>query len=170
MPAPKGLRDVQKMVSEHYANERIPAEVARGLAAQLFNGLTSQLISIPKSMRVDSWVTESFPHLVDKQKKMVSRQIQDALGTLRPDVRKVAPEKIVKPSLTMNAAYALFWSLQWHDPLLEMPYRAANLYMAGSRLLEIYNSAPSDPLRDKSLVDAWARVLDLTSIYTWVPY
>ena len=105
-----------------------------------------------------------------QKKKMVSRQIQDALGTLKPDVRKVAPEKIVKPSLTMNAAYALFWSLQWHDPLLVMPYRSANLSMAGSRLLEIYNSTPSDPSHDKSLVDAWARVLDLTSIYTWVPY
>jgi hypothetical protein len=42
MPAPKGLRDVQKTVSEHYANKRIPADVIQGLATQLFNGLTSQ--------------------------------------------------------------------------------------------------------------------------------
>jgi hypothetical protein len=170
MPAPTGLRDVQKMVTEHYANKPIPADVIQGLATQLLNGLTSQLISIPESMRVDSWVTESFPHLVDKQKKMVSRQIQDALDTLNPEVRKIAPEKVVKSTLTMNVAYALFWSRRWDDRLLSLPYRSINLQVAGRHLLEIYDSTPSDPSHDRSLVDAWARTLDLTSYFSWVPY
>ena len=61
MPAPKGLRDVEKLVFDHYANKRIPAEVMRDFASQLFNGLMVQLVSIPVSMRVDSWVAESFP-------------------------------------------------------------------------------------------------------------
>ena len=52
-PAPKGLRDVEKVVSDHCTNKRIPADAIRGLAAQLFNGLIVQLVSIPVSMRVE---------------------------------------------------------------------------------------------------------------------
>ncbi len=170
MPAPKGLREVNKLVSDHYANKRIPAEVMRDFASQIFNGLMVQLVSIPVSMRVDSWVAESFPHLVDQQKKIVARQIQDALGSLNPDVRKLTPEKVAKSSLTINSAYALFWSRRWDDSLLELPYRSANLSVAGSRLLEIYDSTPSDPSHDTSLVDAWAKSLGLTGYFSWVPY
>ena len=61
MPAPNGLREVNKLVIDHYANKRIPAEIMRDFASQIFNGLMVQLVSIPVSMRVDSWVAESFP-------------------------------------------------------------------------------------------------------------
>ncbi len=157
-------------MSDHYANTLIPSDVTRGLAAQLFDGLTTQLISIPVSMRVDSWVTDSLPDLVEQQKEIVKRQLQDALASLKPDVKKIIPQDVVKPSLTINAAHALFWSRQWGDPLLAMPYRSANLSAAGSRLLEIYDSTPSDPSHDTPLVDSWASELGLTSLFTSVPY
>jgi hypothetical protein len=169
-PSPKGLRDVNKLVIDHYVNEQLPAEVMRDFASQLFNGLMVQLVSIPVSLRVDSWVAESFTDLVDHQKKIVTRQIQDALGSLKPEVRKLTPEKVAKSSLTLNAAYALFWSRRWDDPLLSLPYRSANFGVAGSRLLEIYDSTPSDPANDTSLVDAWARALGLTGYFSWIPY
>jgi hypothetical protein len=169
-PSPKGLRELSKLVIDHYANKRIPAEIMRDFASQIFNGLMVQLVSIPVSMRVDSWVAESFPELAGHQKKIVERQIQDALGSLNADVRKLTPEKVVKSSLTLNSAYALFWSRRWNDSLLELPYRSANLIVAGGRLLEIYDSTPSDPSHDTSLVDAWAKSLGLTGYFSWVPY
>jgi hypothetical protein len=91
------------------------AEVMRDFASQIFNGLMVQLVSIPVSMRVDSWVAESFPDLVDHQKKIVTRQIQDALGSLKPEVRKLTPEKVAKSGLTLHAAYALLWSRRWDN-------------------------------------------------------
>ena len=145
-PSPKGLRDVTKLVFDHYANKKLPAEFMRDFASQIFNGLMVQLVSIPVSMRVDSWIAESFPELVGHQKKIVARQIQDALGRSSADVRKLTPEKVAKSSRTMNAANALFWSRRWNDSLLELPYRSANLSVAGSRLLEIYDSTPSATL------------------------
>ena len=169
-PSPKGLREVNKLVIDHYAHKQLPAEVMRDFASQIFNGLMVQLVSIPVSMRVDSWVAESFPDLVGHQKKIVTRQIQDALESLKPEVRKLTPERVRKSSLTLNAAYALFWSRRWDDPLLSLPYRSANLSVAGSRLLEIYDSTPSDPSHDTSLVGAWARALDLTGYFSWIPY
>jgi hypothetical protein len=167
---PKGLRELQQLVFEYYANKRMPADVLRGLAEQLYQGLMTQLISIPSSMRVDAWVAETFPELLDHQKTMVRYQLQDALDSLKPDARKVAPEKITRPSLTMNAAYAQFWSRRWDDPLLVMPYRTANLSLAGNQLLEIFDAIPPEPANDVALVDAWARILKLNNIYRWVPY
>jgi hypothetical protein len=167
---PKGRREIEKLIREHYANRPLPADVLRGLCGQLFDGLMSQLISIPSSMRVDSWIADSFPELAEQQKTMVTRQLQEALGSLRPEARKVAPEGVVKPSLTINAAYALFWSLRWDDPLLAMPYRSMNLGVVGSRLLEIYVATPPDPQHDRLLIDAWAKELRLTNLYRWIPY
>jgi hypothetical protein len=167
---PKGRREVERLVREHYANKGLPGDVLRELSGQLFDGLMSQLISIPLSMRVDSWVADSFPDLVAQQKEMATRQLQEALGSLRPDARKVAPEKVVKPSLTINAAFALFWSRRWDDTLVSMPYRSANLSVSGGRLLDLYDATPSDPQHDDALIDAWAKELRLSGLYTWVPY
>ena len=167
---PKGRREHEKLVRDHYANKRMPSDVLRGLSDQLFDGLMSQLISIPLAMRVDSWIEDSFPELAAQQKSMVTRQLQDALGTLQPEVRRVAPEKVTKSSLTINAAYALFWSRRWNDTLVSMPYRAANLGVGGGRLLDIYDATSADPRHDTSLVDDWAKELGLNTIYTWVPY
>ncbi len=167
---PKGLREVQQLVFEHYAKKQIPGDVLRGLAEQLYQGLMTQLVSIPSSMRVDAWVAETFPELLDHQKTMVKYQLQDALDSLKPDARKVAPERITRPSLTMNAAYAEFWSRCWNDPLLVMPYRTANLSLAGSHLLGTFDAIPPEPANDVALVDAWAKLLKLSNIYRWVPY
>ncbi len=166
----KGRREIQEMVFEHYSNKRIPPDVLRGLSEKLFQGLMLQLISIPISMRVDVWVAVNFPELLDHQKTMVNHQLQDALDALRPDVKRIAPEKISKPSLTMNAAYAVFWSRRWDDPLLAMPYRAANLSFAGSHLLEVFDAISPEPAHDIALVDAWAKSLKLNNVYRWVPY
>ena len=125
-----------------------------------------QLVSIPVSMRVDSWVAESFPEFVDHQKKIVARQIQDALGSLNADVRKLTPEKVAKSSLALNSAYALFWSRRWNNSLLELPYRSANLIVAGGRLLEIYDSTPSDPKRFNSWSYCAAAVRTIQTSFT----
>ena len=76
---------------------------------------------------------------------MVARQLQDSLDSMKPEAKKIAPMQVVKPSLTINAAYALFWSRRWNDPLLSMPYRSANLGVQGGRLLEIFDTIPSEP-------------------------
>ena len=121
-------------------------------------------------MRVDAWIAEDHPGLEGQQKVMVARQLQDSLNSMKPEAKKVAPMQVVKPSLTINAAYALFWSRRWKDPLLSMPYRSANLGVQGGRLLEIFDTIPSSPEHDRSLVDAWAEELGVDHLFRWVPY
>ena len=82
-PSPKGLRDVNKLVIDHSANKRLPAEVMRDFASQTFNGLMVQLVSTPVSMRVDSWITESFPELEDSMWTTLARNT--SFGAYRDD-------------------------------------------------------------------------------------
>ena len=167
---PSGRLEVEEAVQDHHAGKTMSPDVLRGLCDQLFNGLIMQLVSIPTSMRVDSWIAESFPELKDQQKTMAGRQLQDALTSLKPEVKKFAPDKVVQPSLAINAAHALFWGRLWGDPLTAMPYRSANLGVKGGRLLEVFDSLPPDPEQDTTLVDAWAKELGVGNMFRWVPY
>jgi hypothetical protein len=167
---PKGRREVEKSIHDHLAAKRLPPDVLRGLCDQLYDGLMMQMISIPTSMRVDSWIVGRFPELGDQQKSMVGRQLQDALASLKPEVKNFAPDGVIRPSLAINAAYALFWGRLWDEPLTSMPYRTAKLGVQGGRLLELFDTIPSDPAQDVALVDAWAGELGLDRLFRWVPY
>lgn len=166
----KGRREIEKLVQDHHADKRLPSDVLRGLCDQLYDGLMMQLISIATSMRVDAWIAETYPRLEGQQKVMVARQLQDSLNSMKPEAKKVAPMQVVKPSLTINAAYTLFWSRRWKDPLLSLPYRSANLGVQGGRLLELFDTISSDPEQDKALVDAWAKELGVDHLFRWIPY
>jgi len=98
------------------------------------------------------------------------RQLQDNQATLAPDVRKIAPTKVYKANVTMNAAFALFWARVWDDPALSLPYKSAGYDKPGARLLSILAEIPDEPSSDRRLVDAWAAELSLSNWYEWVPY
>ena len=167
---PKGKQEVEKLVRDHHSGKRLSPEILRGLCDQLYNGLMAQMVSIPLSLRVDSWIAESYPELLDQQKVMIGLQLQDALSSMKPETKKIAPIQVITPSLTMNAAYALFWERRWSDPLLAMPYRSANLGIKGERLLELFDSIPSDSEHDTTLVDSWAKKLGVGHLFRWIPY
>jgi hypothetical protein len=166
----KGRRDAEKLVSDHFRGRGLPSQMVRGLRDQLFDGLMLQLVSIPLSLRIDAWVAVDHAELADQQRVAVTRQLQENTATLRPEVKKMAPERIVTPSLTMNSALAAYWSRRWDDPLLSLPYRSANLGQAGLNLLKTFDDIPPTPGHDRELVDGWAKQLGLGGWYEWVPY
>ncbi len=85
----KGKQDVEKLVRDHHSGKQLPPEILRGLCDQLYNGLMAQMVSIPLSLRVDSWIAESYPELVDQQKVMIALQLQDALDSMKPETKKM---------------------------------------------------------------------------------
>jgi hypothetical protein len=145
-------------------------QVVETLGDQLFDGLMVQLRSIPVGLRVDAWILREYEELAPLQRSAVLRQLQDSQATLAPDVRKIAPTKVYKASVTMNAAFALFWSRTWDDPALSVPYKAAGYDKPGARLLSIFDEISDEPAADRQLVDAWAGDLSLSNWYEWVPY
>lgn len=70
----------------------------------------------------------------------------------------------------MNAAFALFWSRTWNDPLLAMPYKSSGNLATGEKLLGLFDEIPNDPANDKKLIDAWGSSIGLTGWYEFLPY
>ena len=104
---------------------KLPLQVFKQLLDQLFDGLMLQLRSIPLGLRVDSWIHREYLDLADLQREAAVRQLHDNQRSLAPDVRKIAPTKVFRSSVTMNAAFAAFWARTLKDPSLTLPFRSA---------------------------------------------
>jgi hypothetical protein len=149
---------------------KLPPETIETLRDQLFDGLMTQLRSIPIGFRVDSWIMREYPELLQLQRDMVMRQIKDNLAALSPDLKKIAPKKIYQCNVSMNAAFADFWAKRFSDPSFSVPYKAAGFLKTGQELLVILEEIPDDPSADRDLIDAWMDRLNLDGWYQWVPY
>jgi len=149
---------------------KLPPESIAALRDQVFDGLMTQLRSIPIGFRVDSWIMREYSELAQLQRDMAMRQIKDNLAALSPDIKKIAPKKVYQSNLTMSAAFAEFWARRYSDPALSLPYKAAGYLKAGEELLAILDEIPDEPAADRELVDAWGEHLGLTGWYRWVPY
>jgi hypothetical protein len=149
---------------------KLPPETVEVLRDQLFDGLMTQLRSIPVGFRVDSWIMREFPELAPLQREMVMRQVKDNLGALSPDLKKIAPKKVYQTNVSMNAAFAEFWARRFSDPSFSLPYKAAGFLKTGQELLAFLDEIPDDPSADRELIDAWMERLSLHGWYQWVPY
>jgi hemoglobin-like flavoprotein len=149
---------------------KLPTQSIEALRDQLFDGLMTQLRSIPIGFRVDSWLMREYPELAPLQREMAMRQIKDNLAALSPDIKKIAPKKVYESNLSMSAAFAGFWARHYADSSLSLPYKAAGYLKVGEELLAILDDVPHEPASDRDLVDAWGERLSLTGWYRWVPY
>jgi hypothetical protein len=149
---------------------KLPPETVETLRDQLFDGLMTQLRSIPVGFRVDSWIMREYPELAPLQRDMVMRQIKDNLAALSPDLKKIAPKKVYQTNVSMNAAFAEFWARRYSDPSFSLPYKAAGFLKTGQELLAFLDEIPDDPSADRELIDAWMERLSLHGWYQWVPY
>jgi hypothetical protein len=149
---------------------KLPPESIATLRDQLFDGLMTQLRSIPIGFRVDSWIMREYPELSELQHKAAMQQLQENLQVLSPEIKKIAATKVLNANLTMNAAFAEFWARHLADPRLSLPYKAAGFAKAGEELLRALDEVPDDASADCQLIDLWSKQLGLTGWYQWRPY
>jgi hypothetical protein len=168
----RGRKETEKLIAEHLRKKGMsfPKEIRSKMVEQFFGGIVQQLRSMPIGLRVDSWLQQSYPGLADQQKKAIDRQLNDNAASLRPDVRQIAPATVYEANVGMNAAFALFWSRTWNDPLLAVPYKSSGDLATGDKLLKLFDEIPNDPANDKKLIDAWGGNIGLTGWYEFVPY
>jgi len=168
----RGRKEAEKLIGDHLRKNGLsyPKEIRSKIGEQFFGGIIQQLRSVPIGLRVDSWLQQSYPGIVAQQKKAIDRQLNDNATCLRPDVRQIAPTRVLEANVGMNAAFALFWSRTWNDSLLSMPYKASGDLATGERLLTLFDEVPSDPANDKKLIDAWGSSVGLTGWYEFRPY
>lgn len=149
------------MQQHHKGKSDIPADAIPQLAKQFGNGLGLQLRSMPITMRVDQQIHDAHPDLRDLQRKSIDRQLQENVHALSPRAKILAPDEIIKPNASMNAAYAKFFSGLWDTPIIFTPYVAAGYGTVASELLAFHERIPPDANHDRKLIDVWAKHLGL---------
>ena len=160
---------VRQWVSNNPKMPGMTAQNIAGLTGFLYNGLLSQLRSIPVGLRVDSWIMEEYPDLAPLQQEAALKQLSDNAAGLRPDVQATMPKEALVASLSMSAAFAIYWAEKFGQPQLTLPYLTTGHLAAGQALYDIWRDSSIDPGQDRSLIDAWASKLGLQGWYQWVP-
>jgi hypothetical protein len=146
-----------------------PAELEQ-MASNLTGGLMTHLLSIPVSMRIADWIHASYPALHASQQAAVLIELADAKASVQPRIREITPDRVFKPTVAINAAYALFWAEKYGMRALFGPYLGGPHEAEGRALLKIWRETPADPLHDMELIDRWGERLWLRDWYQWAPY
>ena len=152
------LPDVLELMQRHHQGKNdIPASSVPQLAKRFGDGLGFQLRSMPITLRIDKQIHDAHPELTEMQRESLDRQLQENMGALSPQAKALAPEEIIRPNASMNAAFAKFFAGLWNAPMIVAPYIAAGYGAAAAALLELNEQIPADSDHDRELVDAWAR-------------
>jgi hypothetical protein len=148
----------------------LPDAAIKQFADQMYNGLMTQLRSVPIGMRIDQWLWNDYPGLRIQQKASVAKQQQDNMQALSAEIKAIAPATVFQANAAMNSAYALFWDRILEQDLYIIPYRSIGYENSGGQLLEILDETPSDALHDRELVDSWGDELEISDWYRWTSF
>lgn len=138
-------------------------------AQMLYDGILTQVRSIPIGMRIDRWIYDTYPDLRQGQSSAVNEQQRTNVQVLAPKIRDTTPSKLYSASNKLNAAYALFCDELYGEGGYSVAYRNAGFATEGARLLDEWRAIPSEPTFDRQLVDTWARALGIDKWYRWAP-
>ncbi len=148
----------------------LPTHTVSGLRDQFFDGLMSQLRSMPVGLRVDAWVRREFPGLHEQQDEAARLQLEENQQVLAPRAKQIAPELIYAGSAGMSAAFACFWSRTLADVSIVVPYRVAGLLKLGENLLRLADEIPEGAENDKHLVQAWGDRIGVAGWFELTPF
>jgi hypothetical protein len=149
---------LELMQRHHQGRDDIPIPQ---LAKRFGDGLGLQLRSMPITMRIDKLLHDAHPELTELQHESIDRQLQENMGALNPRSKVIAPDEIIRPNASMNAAFAKFFAGLWTAPMIFAPYVAAGYADAASALLALNEQIPATSDHDRELVDAWAKYTGL---------
>jgi hypothetical protein len=150
--------------------KRMGEAVIVAMCGQLLNGLMIHLRNIPLGMRIDNWIFNEHPGLVEMQQSAIRPQLQENNVTTGDKFRRMCPPPVFDPTMAINAVFAQFWADKWNQPELALPYKAGGYEAEGEKLLKIFQDVPDSGRTDRELIDAWVAELNLTNWYVWIPY
>jgi hypothetical protein len=167
-PTESGKYDVDKLLRSSPAKALSSADLMR-FRDQLLRSLVTHLRSVPIGMRVDRWIAQQYPALVESQRTAIHRQLQQNMSLFDSPARKSIPAMIVDTSMAISAAFAAFWADRWNQPELLVPYAATGHVTKGRELLEIWETMPDSGKDDYAIIDSWALNVGIEKWYHWIP-
>src|SRR5207253_2522725 len=110
---------------------RLPERAAGEYATLLYDGLMTQLRSLPIGMRIDRWIYETYPSLRPAQASAVNEQQRLNVQALNRKTQAATPAKVYTANMAMNAAYALFCDNLYGEGGYTVAYRTAGFATRG---------------------------------------
>lgn len=127
-----------------------------------------QLTNFPADMRIERWLKDEYPGIADLQRAGIDSQLSEARQVLGRPVREFTAKRVYQPSVTMNAAYALYTAWLYNDPALADPYRTNGYGKAARRLAEpVWETPDGGHVGDVRATEDWARELGLGEWFRW---
>jgi len=155
--SPKGRIETALLVGE--AMPQLLRSDAEAFSASLLNGLITHLRSVPVGLRIDNWLKIEYPVLREQQKLSIQKQLRENVSVLSPNVRQTVPEKIYQATASINAAFAKYWSSEWEDNTVLVPYKASGHLNTANNLCRILSATSDTPEFDRTLIELWAQEL-----------
>lgn len=169
----RGRKETEKLLAEHLKQNKSLNLDRTGrdkLRDQLYDGLMRQLRSVPIGLRVDAWIRQDCPELIEQQRAAIQKQLSENMMSLKPEVRTFAPPRVFEGNVAMNAAFAIYWSRINADPRAAQPYSVTQFAAMGESLLKIWEDIPFNAVNDKNLIDTWGQHLGVSGWYEFQPY
>lgn len=166
----QGEAEVLKEVQAMHAKRGVPAVAMQQLATFIFNSHLRQLRSYPIGFRIDRWIRDTAPELIELQKKAATRQLRDNAAIFRPEVTQTVPAHNLKLNHTLNAAFAIFWAEILSQPEILHPYNSTSFLEPARKLMAISDAHVDNPANDCALVNAWAKELGMIHWYRWATH
>jgi hypothetical protein len=163
----RGRKELDRVIQKSMAG-KVSQDARSAFVENLLGGLIVQLRSVPIGLRVDQWIHKQYPALADQQRSSIERQLNDNLAVLSPNIKRMAPEVVYTASAAMNAAVAVYWSNEWDDNTLAVPYKAGGFMGIADRLLSRFREVDPAPEYDRTLIDLWASELGIAGWYEFV--
>lgn len=147
----------------------LPSDRRLGFSDFLFDGLLTQLRSVPPGLLVDYTLYHRYPEIRLLQARAVEGQLAENIKALGPDFGRQFPAIIVNANRAMNAAYAIAMATLLKTPQHQIPFQATGLEQTGLDLLALQPAPDETEPDDAALITAWAERLGIASWIAWVP-
>ena len=134
-----------------------------------FPGLVAQVTNIPIDLRIEHWLRDGYPALLDAQRVSLLGQLEVNRGVLRSDVAQITPPTIYRASCALNCAFARGVAALYGEPELADPYRETPYWGLAGSLVAALGEMPNDAEGDVAAVDRWAGLLGVRGWYQLGP-
>lgn len=158
--------DVQKLERKGYPEDSITRVVL-----DLVSGLSGAIFNTPLDMLIETYLHREMPSLRHAQIVSLARLAQEALAaTTHPEIRKLTPPKILRATVALNGAAALFLD-EFSGGATEFwpQYQRLDGANFSLRLIQLWKDR-SDTLGagdEYDLVDSFAELLGLRGWFEW---
>jgi hypothetical protein len=142
----------------------------RSEIAELYlSGLLNQLFSLPLEISVASRIFAEADSLREAQSTLQEAYLRRLSSIIAPAFKSSLPEDVFRANVGMNAAMAIGWSRQTSQKAPLIPYESVGALQVGGQLLEFAEDINERRTAEshKAIVDAWAVLLSLRSLYEW---